>query len=48
MPQRCPVCGGTGVIDCTYCFGNGCRWCHADGTATCPYCFGLGWINLDD
>ena len=48
MPRRCPVCGGTGVINCSYCSGNGCRWCHEDGSATCPNCGGLGWVDLDD
>ena len=48
MPRRCPSCGGTGVVYCAYCNGNGCNWCDGEGPCTCPNCGGYGWLDLDD
>ena len=48
---QCTVCGGQGVLYCSYCGGSGqtqygdvCPACHGRGWKTCTVCMGRGQI----
>src|SRR5574344_211003 len=49
----CPLCSGSGTINCQYCGGSGyvstkCTWCDGkggQGKIKCVYCYGIGYTS---
>lgn len=43
--ERCPVCGGSGILD-SYCLNY--TTCIVEGQKSCHGCGGFGWVTVRD
>lgn len=53
MREPCWYCGGSGQVECDFCFGPGysdgcCPVCGGTGRHQCPECNGSGYVGEDD
>lgn len=52
--SMCPMCHGSGDIDCPSCGGSGYNWggqchrCYGTGEVTCNECGGSGEIEVEE
>ena len=52
--ETCCDCNGSGMVDCSYCFGSGysigggqCEYCYGEGDEECSKCGGSGSVDVN-